>query len=179
MRRMHILATTVACLALMACTTAPKTAEGRADIQEEADEALSSAQARDASFAGAMRSSAGYAVFPTVGKGAAGVGGAYGKGVLYEDGQMVGYCDMSQATVGLQLGGQTYTEIICFKDEEALDKFKHGDFAFDAQASTVALEAGAGANAKFAEGVEVFTMNEEGMMVEASIGGQKFTYKAQ
>lgn len=165
------------CLALGACSTAPKSAEGKADIVHDADAVLARAKGRDPSLADALNHSAGYAVFPKVGKGAAGVGGAYGKGVLYEHGNVVGYCDLTQASVGLQLGGQTYTQFVSFEDKAALDKFKHGDLAFDAQASAVALEAGAGANAKFREGVEVFTMNEEGMMVEASVGGQKFSYK--
>jgi lipid-binding SYLF domain-containing protein len=116
-------------------------------------------------------------VFPTVGKGAVGVGGAYGKGVLYENGTPVGYCDLSQASIGLQLGGQGYTEIIAFENQDALNRFKSGNFAFDAQATAVALKSGAGANAKYANGVAVFTMDEAGLMYEASIGGQKFSYQ--
>ena len=119
------------------------------------------------------------AVFPKVTKGAVGVGGAYGKGVLYEDGRAVGYCDLSQATVGAQLGGQTYTEIICFQDRESLKKFKDGKFAFDAQASAVAVDAGASKNAAYRDGVAVYTTNEAGLMAEASIGGQKFSYQAR
>jgi len=179
MNRIHSLvcAAIAGCLVLGACSTAPKSTEGKTEIVHDADTVVSRAKGRDPSLADALNGSAGYAVFPKVGKGGAGVGGAYGKGVLYEHGNMVGYCDLTQASVGLQLGGQTYTQIVCFQDKAALDKFKHGDFAFDAQASAVALEAGAGANAKFREGVKVFTMNEEGMMVEAAVGGQKFSYR--
>lgn len=161
---------------LTGCTTAPRSVEGRAEINAAANSAVSTAQASDPSLATMMRNAAGYAVFPTVGKGAVGVGGAYGKGVLYENGVPVGYCDVSQATIGLQLGGQAYTEIIVFETKQALDKFKTGNFAFDAQASAVALKSGAGANAKYDNGVAVFTMGEKGLMYEASIGGQKFTY---
>jgi lipid-binding SYLF domain-containing protein len=178
MSKLHLLAATLACLVFAACSTAPRSAEGKADIRQEAEVTVARAQARDASLAAAVRDSAGYAVFPKIGKAAVGVGGAYGKGVLYENGRVVGYCDMSQATVGLQLGGQTYSEILCFEDKAALKKFKHGDFAFDAQASTAAMEAGSGKNLAYAEGVDVFTLNETGMMVEASVGGQKFSYKA-
>ncbi|MCE9595313.1 MAG: lipid-binding SYLF domain-containing protein [Planctomycetes bacterium] len=177
MTKLHLRIATFACLALAACATAPRSAEGKADIVQEADATLARAQERDSHLASTVRSAAGCAVFPKIGKAAIGVGGAYGKGVLYENGKMVGYCDMSQATVGLQLGGQTYTEIICFDDKTALKKFKHGDFAFDAQASTAAMEAGSGANTDYAEGVDVFTLNEAGMMAEASVGGQKFSYK--
>lgn len=164
--------------ALAACSTAPKTETGRADIKAEAQTALEKAERNDLSLAQALRDASGYAIFPSVGKGAIGVGGAYGKGVLYEHGAFTGYCDLTQASIGLQLGGQAYTEIIVFKTPEALSKFKSGNLAFDAQATAVALKSGAGANAKYANGVAVFTMNESGLMYEASIGGQKFSYEA-
>jgi len=117
-------------------------------------------------------------VFPKISKGAAGVGGAYGKGVLFQNGRIVGYCDVSQASIGLAIGGQTYTEIICFEDQKSFDRFRRGDFTFDAQATAVALQSGAGANAKYSDGVAVFTMDERGLMFEAAIGGQKFAYQA-
>jgi lipid-binding SYLF domain-containing protein len=175
-----LLAATLACagvIAFTSCNTAPSSSKGKAEIVEKADAAVERAESRDASFKKRCNEAAGYAVFPKVGKGAVGVGGAYGKGVLYEDGRAVGYCDLTQASVGASLGGQTYTEIICFKDEEALEKFKRGKLEFDAQASAVALEAGASKEIPYREGVAVYTMNEEGLMVDASIGGQKFTYQ--
>lgn len=177
MMKLHVLVITAVGLAATACSTTPKTAEAREDIRQDAAETLALAKERDSDLAKTLKKSVGYAVFPKVGKGAAGVGGAYGRGVLYEDGDMTGYCSLTQATIGLQLGGQTYSEIICFTDKAALDEFKRDDFAFDAQASSVAVEAGADANAKFAEGVEVFTMNQQGLMFEASIGGQRFEYE--
>jgi lipid-binding SYLF domain-containing protein len=119
----------------------------------------------------------GYAIFPTVGTGAVGVGGAYGRGEVFERGVLIGYCDLSQGTVGVQLGGQSYSELLVFENKNALDKFTSGEFAFDAQASAVALKSGASANAKFSNGVAVFTMTKEGLMFEASIGGQKFSYQ--
>ena len=166
-------------LALAACSTAPKTEEGKSDIRDKAANALATAQRNDPTLSPVIRDAKGYAVFPTVGKGGVGIGGAYGKGVLYEGGAFTGYCDLSQASIGLQLGGQAYTEIITFSTADALTRFKTGNFAFDAQATAVALKAGAGANAKYANGVAVFTMGESGLMFEASIGGQKFSYQAQ
>lgn len=166
-------------LALTACSTAPGSAEGKAEIERDADVALAKAQVSDPSLSKVFRAAAGYAVFPTVGKGAVGVGGAYGKGVLYERGSPVGYCDLSQATVGFQLGGQGYTEIIAFETPRAVEKFKQGNFNFDAQATAVALKSGAGANAKFTNDVAVFTMDESGLMYEASVGGQKFSYQGK
>jgi lipid-binding SYLF domain-containing protein len=180
MRTSHIGFLTVAALVLaglVGCSTAPKSEEGKVTIQGDADKAVAKAKENDPSLGALLDKAAGYAVFPSVGKGAVGVGGAYGKGVLYEHGAAVGYCDLSQASIGFQLGGQTYTEIIAFETKEAVDRFKAGKFAFDAQASAVALKSGAGANAKYANGVAVFTMGEAGLMYEASIGGQKFDYQ--
>lgn len=119
----------------------------------------------------------GYAVFPTVGKGGMGVGGAYGKGEVYERGRLVGYSSITQLTIGLQLGGQAYSEIIFFRDRSDLDDFRRGNFEFGAQASAVAITAGASADADYSKGVAVFTISEGGLMYEASVGGQKFRFK--
>ncbi len=164
-------------LALSACNTAPQTREGKQDLRHTSADTLANAQTNDPSMRPVIQNSAGYAVFPEVGKGAVGVGAAYGKGDVYQGGTVVGYCDMTQASIGFQLGGQAYSEILVFQDADALDRFKNGNFRFDAQATAVALKSGAGANAKFANGVAVFTMDEAGLMYEASIGGQKFSYQ--
>jgi len=164
-------------LALSACATAPATAEGKSDLRHTSAEALRQAQANDPTLRNVIGNSAGYAVFPEVGKGAIGIGGAYGKGDVYQNGAVVGYCDMTQASIGFALGGQAYSEILVFQTPAAVETFKNGNFRFDAQATAVALKSGAGANAKFANGVAVFTMDEAGLMYEASIGGQKFSYQ--
>ena len=177
MKSMLTILGVTALLSLGACNTAPKSEEGKADIRDSAATALAKAERNDPTLIPVLRDAKGYAVFPSVGKGAVGVGGAYGKGVLYEAGSFVGYCDLSQVSIGLQLGGQAYTEIIAFSTADALANFKAGNFAFDAQATAVALKSGAGANAKYANGVAVFTMDEAGLMYEASIGGQKFSYQ--
>jgi len=180
MRTTHIGFLTVLVFILagvVGCSTAPKSEEGKVTIQSDAEKEVAKAKENDPSLGQLLDKAAGYAVFPTVGKGAVGVGGAYGKGVLYEHGVAVGYCDLSQASIGFQLGGQAYTEIIAFETQEAVDRFKGGHFTFDAQATAVALKSGAGANAKYANGVAVFTMSEAGLMYEASIGGQKFDYQ--
>jgi len=168
-----------ALLALSACSTAPRSESDRVEIQDDAATSLATARKNDPTLGQILNNAAGYAVFPTVGKGAVGVGGAYGRGVLYEGGAFAGYCDLSQASIGFQLGGQAYTEIIAFETPAALSTFKSGNFAFGAQATAVALKSGAGANAKYADGVAVFTMGEAGLMYEASIGGQKFSYQAK
>ena len=141
----------------------------------------------------------GYAVFPTVGKGGIGIGGAYGKGRVYAGGNYVGDTSMTQLTIGLQLGGQAYSQIIFFEDQRAFEEFTSGNFEFGAQASAVAITAGASAAAtttgtsagasggkhdattttagtEFHKGMAVFTVAKGGLMYEASIGGQKFSY---
>ena len=178
-RVLLVLIGAVALLMLSACATAPKTAEGKADIRDEAATALRKAKTSDPSLTDVLNAAAGYAVFPAVGKGGAVIGGAYGKGVLYQNGWAIGYCDLSQATIGAQLGGQSYTEIICFETRQSVETFKEGRLQFNAQATAVALKSGAGANAQYRDGVMVFTTDEAGLMAEASIGGQQFTYQAR
>jgi lipid-binding SYLF domain-containing protein len=139
----------------------------------------------------------GYAVFPKIGKGGIGIGGAYGKGHVYQGGTVVGDCSMKQATIGFQLGGQAYSQIIFFEDERAFKEFTSGSFEFGAEASAVAVTAGAGAKAgttgasagasagqndakvvgEYYKGMATFTLAKGGLMYEATIGGQKFSYK--
>ncbi|MBU6485314.1 MAG: hypothetical protein KGL35_12575 [Bradyrhizobium sp.] len=139
----------------------------------------------------------GYAVFPTIGKGGVGVGAAYGEGRVYEKGKYVGDTSMTQLTVGFQLGGQAYSQIIFFQNRNAFKEFTSGNFEFGAEASAVAITAAAGATANTAgssagasvnkheatvvgaynKGLATFTVAKGGLMYEATIGGQKFTYK--
>ncbi|MDH3612021.1 MAG: YSC84-related protein [Gammaproteobacteria bacterium] len=139
----------------------------------------------------------GYAVFPTIGKGGAGIGGAHGKGRVYAKGVHVGDTKMSQVTVGFQLGGQAFSQIIFFEDERAFTQFTSGNFEFGAQAAAVAITAGASASTtttgttagasggkndarsvgEYYRGMATFTVAKGGLMYEASIGGQKFNYK--
>lgn len=125
-----------------------------------------------------FKESAGYAVFPNVGKGGIGIGGAHGKGLVIVNDKPVGKTSLSQVTIGLQLGGQVYAEFIFFKDEVALGHFQRGNFELNAQASAVAVTAGASADADYDKGVAIFTNVGGGLMYEASVGGQKFKYEA-
>lgn len=138
----------------------------------------------------------GYAVFPTIGKAGIGVGGAFGKGRVYAQGKHVGDTSMAQVSVGFQLGAQGYSEIIFFKDERAFKDFTSGNFEFGADASAVAITAAAGASAsttgssvgisggmkdarnvgEYHKGMATFTIVKGGLMYQATIGGQKFTY---
>lgn len=119
----------------------------------------------------------GYAVFPEITKGAIGIGGASGDGTVFEGGNTVGSSTMNQVTIGLQLGGQTYREVIFFKDKAALDNFKRGNFEVAAGASAIAAAKGASKAANYERGVAIFTLAQSGLMFEASIGGQEFTYE--
>jgi lipid-binding SYLF domain-containing protein len=167
----------VGAVLLAGCSTAPKSAAKQEQLTSKTEAALQTAKKTDPGLQKFFDSAIGYAVFPSVGKGGVGVGGAYGRGELFEGGRPVGFCTLTQASIGLQLGGQAYTELIFFETKEALDRFKSGNFAFAAQVSAVALKSGASANAKYANGVAVFTLGEQGLMYEASVGGQKFSYQ--
>jgi hypothetical protein len=109
-------------------------------------------------------------------KGAFLVGGAYGKGEVYEKNKMVGYCSMSQATLGFSFGGEYFREIVFFRDKTDLDQFKAEEFTFSAQVTGVAATVGAAAKADYKAGMAVFITTDKGLMVDASLGGQKFKY---
>jgi lipid-binding SYLF domain-containing protein len=139
--------------------------------------ALSRLDAEDPGLKPLLRRAHGYAVFPAVGKATAVVGGAFGKGEVFERGSLIGYAAVAQLTIGVQLGGQTFTEIIVFESPEALERFKTGRVAFAANASAVLVMAGAAASARFDRGAAVLVFAEGGMMLEAAVGGQKFFYR--
>jgi lipid-binding SYLF domain-containing protein len=174
---LQLISALVGVLLLTGCSTAPKTIENQQELTSQAQSAIGLAKSTDPGLQRFFDTAAGYAVFPSVGKGAIGVGGAYGRGQLFEDGKLVGYCSLTQASIGFQLGGQKYTELIFFETKSAVDSFKIGNYDFSAQVSAVALKSGVSANAKYADSVAVFTMGEEGLMYEASVGGQKFSFE--
>ena len=153
-------------------------ADDKADRTKAVKEALAAFEAKDPSLAEAIAQAPGYAMFPTVGKGGLGIGGAHGSGQVVEKGAPVGETSLTQVTVGLQLGGQSYSELILFENAKVLADFKQGNFKFSAQVSAVAITSGASKNAKFQNGVKVLTLAKGGLMYEASVGGQKFSYKA-
>lgn len=117
-----------------------------------------------------------YVIFPNVGKGGIGIGGAVGNGIVYDGGTIIGKAKLTQLSIGFQFGGQAYREVIFFETKADLDRFKENTIEFSAQASAVAVTAGASANVKYKEGVMIFTQQKGGLMYEASVGGQKFNY---
>jgi len=144
---------------------------------KEAQDTIAAFKKADPGLSRFFNGAVGYAVFPTVAKGAIGIGGAGGSGVLFEKGKPTGKASLSQVTVGAQLGGQTYSEIIFFQAAPALNDFKNGTLALAAQVSAVAAKAGASENAGYQNGVAVFTSSKGGLMFEASVGGQKFSFE--
>src|SRR5260370_1210291 len=108
-----------------------------------------------------------------------GIGGERGSGYVYDRGRLIGRSALTQVTIGFQLGGQAYREVIFFKDRRALDDFTRGNFQLSAQASAVAIKAGVAANLAYNDGVAIVTMAKGGLMYEASVGGQKFDYRAE
>ena len=147
------------------------------ELQLDVAKAILDIQKADPGIKKFFDGAAGYAVFPKVGKGGMGVGGAYGKGLLIVDDKAVGNTSLSQVTVGFQLGGQVYQQFIFFKDAAALQSFQRGNFELGAQASAVAVTLGASADANYDKGVAVFTHVSGGLMYEATISGQKFKYE--
>ncbi len=138
--------------------------------------AIATFKKTDPSLEKFFETSAGYAVFPTITKGGMGVGAAHGGGEVMVHGAVIGTTSMTQVSVGAQLGGQQYSEIIFFENKDALESFKGGHFTMAAQVSAVAAAEGASANAKYSSGVAVFTVAKGGLMYEASVGGQKFSF---
>ncbi len=181
-------------LALVTVTLMLFSGMANADKYDETLATFRGAQATAPFFADAY----GYAVFPTIGKGGIGIGGAYGGGQVYVGDNIVGLTSMSQVTVGLQLGGQAFSQIIFFEDRRAFEQFTAENFEFGAQATAVALTASASAQATtgggatasagleaseatqvqagYRKGMAIFTVAKGGLMYEASIGGQRFNY---
>ena len=118
----------------------------------------------------------GYVIFPNVGKGGIGIGGAAGNGIVYEGGKIIGKAKLTQLSIGFQFGGQSYREVIFFESRSDLNRFRENKIEFSAQASAVAVTAGVSANVKYKDGVMIFTQQKGGLMYEASVGGQKFNF---
>jgi lipid-binding SYLF domain-containing protein len=168
-----LLAVIVAPLALAAWD--PKEVE---NMDAKAQEAKAEMLSDDESMQRYFDSAAAYVIIPTVGKAGIGIGGARGTGLLYEDGKPSAKVTLTQLTIGFQWGGQAYSEFLFFKDAKALENFKRGNYELGAQASAVAVTAGASADASYDGGVAIFTRAKGGLMYEASVGGQKFKVEA-
>ncbi len=174
MKRLLIWNLAILFLAVFALTAAQ--AGWDPDKEKDARETIAKLKQKAPKLNRFFQKAYGYAVFPTVAKGGIGIGAAYGSGVVYRKGKAIGTASLTQVTIGFQLGGQAYNEIIFFQNKRALDNFTDGNFELNAQASAVAITLGASADADYSNGVAIFTMAKGGLMYEASVGGQKFSY---
>jgi len=173
-RKIHHIALVALCLT--AVSLSPFAAQAEDDLRKEAEQAKANFLKADAGLQKFFDESAGYAMFPSVGKGGLIVGAARGKGVVYQKTNVAGEAVMTQASIGAQAGGQSFAEVIFFETPESLKDFKGGKFEMSAEVSAVAAAEGASKAAKYKNGVAVFTLPHKGLMVQASIGGQKFKF---
>jgi len=178
MRKLLLLILTVAAMGGVTANAAwnPNEAE---EQDAKAQEALTAFREKDPKIDSFIAKAAGYVVIPTVAKGGIGIGGARGKGVLYEGGVVTAVVTLTQLSIGFQFGGQAYSEFIFFEDAATLETFKGGNFELNAQASAVAVTAGVSADAAFNDGMAIFTQAKGGLMYEAAVGGQKFKVEAK
>jgi len=144
-------------------------------IHKEAEAAITRLQEKHSDLKDSLENSYGYAVFPSVGRASLVLGGAYGHGEVYERGKPIGFATMSQITIGVQVGGQSFSEILLFPKKENLDEFKTGKVAFNANASAAIVKAAASGTGNFG-GVTAHAYSRGGMLLELSLGGQKFTF---
>jgi hypothetical protein len=149
----------------------------RTNAPQDAAATIKTLQQKDPGLKRLLKEANGYAVFPTVGKAAAVIGGGFGRGEVFERGKRIGFATIAQLTLGLQLGGDTFTELIVFKTPQALERFKKGKTAFDANASAVLVKAGAASSNNYEKDVAVYVYADGGMLGELSLGGQKFKFK--
>jgi lipid-binding SYLF domain-containing protein len=147
-------------------------------LRDDVQIAIEAFKHDDSSLKKVFDGAAGYVVFPNVGKGGLIFGGAHGNGLAFEKGKLIGQASLTQITVGAQIGGQEFSEVIFFETPQALERFKESKIEMSAQVSAVAAAEGVSENAKYVDGVMVFTRAKQGLMAEASVGGQKFKFKA-
>lgn len=154
-------------------------AASQKELRNKAAYAIKKFKRSDPSIRDFFKRSYAYAVFPTVGKGGIGIGGAYGKGVVYRGGNFIGTARLAQISIGFQFGGQAYREVIFFQSRSVFNRFINGQLKLGAQVSAVAVKEGAAASASFDHGIAVFTMTKGGLMYEATVAGQSFKYKGR
>lgn len=163
-------------ISLVGCASGPKSVPEQQSLEQRASASLNEMMTRDPSLHQVLPTAVAYAVFPSIGKGGFIVGGAAGDGILYEHGKPVGVVKLSQASVGAQLGAQTFAELVVLRDPGEVQKLKAGQWSAGANISAVALSTGA-ATASQAGPVSVFVMAKGGLMVDISVNGQKINFQ--
>jgi len=160
----------------VACNTTPRSDMSREELSSRVQQVIADMKAKDAGMDKWFSTSYGYAVMPDIAKGAIIFGGAFGNGEVFEKGTMVGWCSFTSGSVGLSLGGGVTAQAIFFENQSALDAFKQGVVALDAQATGYAVTAGGSEKARFDHGMAVFMFDPRGLMGDASVGGQGFRF---
>jgi lipid-binding SYLF domain-containing protein len=159
------------------CATVPQSPESRAVLSAEVRETIAVFKQKDPGIQTFFDKSYGYAVLPKIAKGAFYLGAAYGRGEVFQQGKMVGYCDLKQASLGLSFGGEYFRELLFFRDKSDLGRFMSDvGYEFAAQVTGVAATEGAAAKADYRDGMAVFVTTDKGLMVDLSLGGQKFQF---
>jgi len=157
-------------------TSTPNSPAQQTAFHDEARATLERMEAQDSSLKNLIQNAYGYAIFPEVGAGAVGVGGASGEGTVYKNGMPIGTVKLTQASVGAQIGGTTYGELILFQDENSLNRLTSNSFEFGADANATAVKAGAAGAAAFVHGVEIYVLPKGGLIAGVSVNGQKFHF---
>jgi lipid-binding SYLF domain-containing protein len=166
------------CAIFAGCATAPSTTAERQSLRQSAEATLGEMIAHDPAIRDVTRGALAYAVFPGIGKGGVLVGGAYGKGILYEAGVATGYVSLQQASIGAQLGGQSFSELLVLRTAADVDALKAGRYSVGANAGVVVLSTGAEAHTTFEPNANVFVLSRGGLMVDISVNGQQLKYQS-
>lgn len=161
---------------LGACATAPRTGQEREQLETQVASTKERFLKEDPTMQALFDNAYAYAIFPDIVRGAAGIGATHGRGMVYQGGRFVGFCDVTQGTIGLQLGGQSFAQVLFLRSESAFNNFKGGNLSLAAQATAVAASEGAAAVAEWENDIMVFTMTTTGLMFEAAVGGQRFSF---
>jgi lipid-binding SYLF domain-containing protein len=177
MLRQMTLLLAVCTLCFAGCSTEPTSSDDKAELQDDVTATLKRMCVEDPGLQSFISHANGYVIFPSAGKGGFIFAGSYGRGEVFQNGVFIGYADITQATIGLQAGGQKFSEAIVFENADALNRLASNHLTFAANASAVALKSGAASAAQYEDGVVVFIEPVAGLMVEAAVGGQSFSYQ--
>ena len=173
---MRYFKTMIVAVAFLGMFTATAQDDKTNELIKDAEKAKTDLVSKNESLATFFENSAGYVIFPNVGKGGLIIGGASGNGIVYEEGNVIGKSNLKKLNIGFQAGGQAVVEVIFFETKTDLERFKEDDFQFAAETSAVAVKSGIAFNAKYKDGVAVFAMPKAGLMADASVGGQRFEF---
>lgn len=178
MKLKYTFAAIVAVIFCCSCATSPESRSEELSLDADARAARADMIAKDPSIKTAIDKACAHAVFPSVGKGGLVVGGTFGQGVVYQNGKVIGYTSVTAGSVGGTIGGRSFNELILFEDESALHRFKHKDAAIGVEATAVVVTEGSSAQINYHDGVAVIVQQRGGLMADASISGQTFTWTA-